>query len=121
MVDCGYYANSLRLWGQLMPTELPLWGQFSVVVILVSIIIAILLMFFRGDIATRKQIDQVQKIADTFQKAWETSEHARETAESTNQGQADVLNKILIGQETMARVLDSMPSRPHRDDLGEQR
>jgi len=93
---------------------IPLWGSASVIGVLLSMLAAVVVMLFRGDIATRKEVDQVQKVADTLHKAWETAEHGREIAEETNRGQAEVLNKILVGQDTMMRVLDALPSKPVR-------
>ena len=95
-----------------MIESIPLSGSLSVIGVLTTIIATGIVMLFRGDIATRKEVDQVQKLADTMHKAWETSEHGREIQENTIQGQSEVLNKLVIGQDTILKVMDALPRRP---------
>lgn len=85
-----------------MLEQIPLWGSFSVIGVLVGIIVTVIVLLFRGDLTTRKHLDQVFKISESWQKAWEVSEQ-------TKQGQAEVLNKLLVGQDTMLRILESRP------------
>ena len=92
-----------------MIETVPLWGSFSVIGVLVGIIVTVMIMDLRGDRVSRKQLDQVQKIADTFQKAWEISEQTKE-------GLVDVLNKLTVGQDTILRILQSYP--PSSEDEG---
>ena len=91
---------------------IPISGSMSIIGVLLTIISTVIIMLLRGDIATRKEVDQVQKLADTMQKAWETSEHGREIQENTIQGQAEVLNKLVVGQDTILKVMDALPRRP---------
>ena len=91
---------------------IPIWGSLSIISVLLTVIATIIIMLFRGDIATRKEVDQVQKLADTMQKAWEISEHGREIQENTIQGQAEVLNKLVVGQDTILKVMDALPRKP---------
>lgn len=54
-----------------MPFDiLPLWSQWGIMGVLVAVIVYVAIEFIRGDITTRKHLEQVQKLADTFKDAW---------------------------------------------------
>lgn len=85
-----------------MIESVPLWGSFSIIGVLVGIIVTVLIMFLRGDIVSRKQLDQVQKIADTFQEAWKTEQ-------ATKQEAIALSNQLMVVATTMEKVLDALP------------
>lgn len=55
-----------------MPLEdvLPIWSQWGIVGVLATALVYFVVAFVHGDIASRKQLDQVQRMADTFKDAW---------------------------------------------------
>lgn len=83
-------------------SELPVWGQWSVLGILVSIIVFVIILLLKGDLVTRKHVDSVQKTADSWQKAWETSMQVQASMTL-------VLEKMMTVAETMEHLLVSLP------------
>jgi hypothetical protein len=65
-----------------------------------------IILLARGILATRAQLDAVQKMADTFQKAWEVSE-------SKGEVQTDTLNRLLTTSDTVLRILEARPPIMH--------
>lgn len=56
--------------------DLPIAAGVPLLAIPLLLLIWVVVQFIRGEWTTRKHIDQVQKMADTFQHAWETSMQA---------------------------------------------
>lgn len=96
-----------------MIEELPIWGQLSIIGVLVSIIVTVFIMYIRGDIVSRKAVDQAQKMADTFQEAWATS-HAAYL------GLVEPISKMVTGQETILRILEATPHKPGNERSGRE-
>lgn len=82
--------------------ELPVWGQWSIFGILISVIALVVVLILKGELVSRKQLDAVQKTADSWQKAWETLVQAQ--ASSTI-----VLEKVKTLSDTLEHVLTSLP------------
>lgn len=91
-----------------MVLDIPLWGQWGILGISMGMNVFVAVEFVRGTWTSRKNLDDAQKNTETFQKAWEISE-------STKDGLIEVTNKLLVGQETMLRILQSRPA-PKRND-----
>jgi hypothetical protein len=89
--------------------SLPLWSQLGILGLSLSLNVFIVIEFVRGTWTSRKNLEDAQKNTETFQKAWEISE-------STKDGLVDVTNKLLVGQETMLRILQSLPAPPHHEE-----
>lgn len=83
---------------------LPIWGQFSIVAVLVGIIATVLILFFRGEITSRKQLDQVQKMADTWMHAYEMSEKKWEAVGPT-------LNNLVVTSDTILHIIQAAPKQ----------
>lgn len=54
--------------------DLPTWSQVSLAGLSLAFNFYIVIAFIRGDIVPRKQLEQVQKMADTWQHGWEVSQ-----------------------------------------------
>lgn len=89
-------------------SELPIWGQWSILGTLVSIIVFVLVRVLQGELVPRKQLDAVQKTADSWQKAWET---AMQVQASTT----IVLERVNTLADTLEHVLTSLPAPTQGD------
>lgn len=86
-----------------MLESVPMWGQVSLFGLSLGLNITFIILIARGILATRAQLEQVQKVADTFQKAWET-------AMTTNGESIAVLNKLTVSSDTMLKILEERPT-----------
>lgn len=93
-------------------SELPVAGQWTVLGILVGLLVFVVLQIFRGELVPRKQVDQVQKIADTYQRAWENSQQTNVTLSVTLEQFTGLVARMEPLAETMEHVLESLPKPP---------
>ena len=84
----------------------PLWGQLSILGLSLGLNIPFIVLLARGILATRPQLEQVQKIADTFRDAWDTAMKA-------NEKHGEALNKLVVMAETTQRILEARPPHMH--------
>lgn len=97
-----------------MPLEtIPLWGQWGLFGLSVSLNLFFLVQWVRGVIVSYKMVEQansttvqVQGVADTFQKAWQI-----EVARSDKY--AEAVSKLTVQGETMLRILETLPPVMH--------
>lgn len=82
--------------------EVPLWGQWSVLGMSIGLNVTFVLLFVRGIIVSRAQLDQVQKTADMFQLAWSNTQ--KDGAEMKQ-----MLLDVSVGMKTMAKVIEALP------------
>ena len=80
--------------------SIPIWGQWGILGLSLSINIFFISQLFRGEIPTRRELDQVQKTADTFQAAWATSQ-------ADNSEQKTMIVEIADGMKTVVKFIDS--------------
>lgn len=103
-----------------MPLEtIPLWGQWGILGLSLSLNLFFLVQWVRGVIVSHKMVEQansttsqVQGVADTFQKAWQI-EVAR------NDKYAEAVNKLTVQGETALRMLEALPPVMHTPGLVE--
>lgn len=88
--------------------SIPIWGQWGLFGLSLSLNIFFIAQLFRGEIPTRKQLDQVQKTADTFQAAWAT-------AQADNSEQKTMIVEIASGMKTVIKFINSLPPASDRD------
>lgn len=81
---------------------MPVWGIATLAGLPLTLLIFIGIQALRGEFVTRKQLDAVQKIADTFQKAWEVSEQGKHEALA-------LANQLTVTAQTMEKVLNALP------------
>lgn len=91
-------------------------GDVGFTGLLVVIVIFFTVQWVRGELVSRKQLEQVQKIAETFREAWEVSERSNDVLRESVQGQTEVLNRLLLGQETMVKILKASPAYQESDE-----
>lgn len=56
-------------------SDLPDWTQWSILALSVIINAFFVIKWVNGSIVSRKEVEQVQKMADTWQHGWETSQN----------------------------------------------
>ena len=83
-------------------TDVPVWGQVSLIGILFSVVVTVFILYLRGEIVPRKQLEQVQQMADTFRDAWEVSQ-------TNQQEQIAVIGKLTVAATTLQKIADSWP------------
>lgn len=97
-----------------MPLEtIPLWGQWGLFGLSLSLNLFFLVQWVRGVIVSYKMVEQanstteqVQGVADTFQRAWQIEmERADKFAEA--------VNKLTVQGETTLRMLEALPPIMH--------
>lgn len=91
--------------------DIPLWGQWGLLGLSLGMNIFIAVEFIRGTWTTRKNLDQVQKVADTFKDAWEASDKKWETV-------GPILNNIVGVQESILHHLEDN-TRPRGRGYGQ--
>lgn len=89
--------------------SIPLWGQWGILGLSLGLNMFIVIEFVRGTWTSRKNLEDARENTKIFQSAWEISE-------STNDGLVDVTNKLLVGQNTMLRILQSIPGPPRHEE-----
>lgn len=87
----------MELISEFLVKDLGLIGGLSV-----AINLFILVQWVRGELVSRKQVDQVQKMADTF-------EHGMNTAMSNQSRTADALTQIDSLVQTFKHFIESLP------------
>lgn len=87
--------------------SIPLWGQWGILGLSLSLNIFFISQLFRGEIPTRRELDQVQKTADTFQAAWATSQ-------ADNSEQKMMIVEIAAGMKTVTKFIHSLPPASDR-------
>jgi hypothetical protein len=82
--------------------ELPLWGQWSLFGLSLGFNFFFITLYIRGILVSRAQLDQVQKLADTFQAAWAQDQETKH--------EAIALTALLTTTATtMEKVLNALP------------
>lgn len=90
--------------------DLPITGQWTILGVLVGIIVFILVQFFRGEIVTRKHLDQVQKIADGWRESWGTTMQVQAST-------ITILERMVALADTFEHFLESLPKAPPETDV----
>lgn len=88
--------------------SIPIWGQWGILGLSLSLNIFFIAQLFRGEIPTRRELDQVQKTADTFQAAWAT-------AQADNSEQKGMIVEIADGMRTVTKFINALPPASDRD------
>jgi hypothetical protein len=81
---------------------IPIWGQWGLLGLSVSINLFLLTRFAMGLWVSRAQLEQVQKVADTFQQAWSTDQQTKHEAIA-------LTTQLTITAQTMEKVLNALP------------
>ena len=88
---------------------IPVFAQWSILGLSIGMNLFVLVEFIRGTWTTRKNLDQVQRLADTFQKAWEVSEKKWEAV-------GPVLNNLMVTSDTILHIIQAAPRPPRNGD-----
>lgn len=91
-----------------MLLDLPIWGQLSIMALSLGLNITFILMYVRGELASRREVEQIQKTADTFQAAWAT-------AQADNSEQKSMIVDIADGMRTVTKFINALPPASDRD------
>lgn len=92
-----------------MPFDvLPIWSQWGIIGVLVAVLVYIVIEFIRGNLVARKQLDQVQKMADTFKDAWIAEQQVKTDL-------ADAVMRLTDVADIIEHFIKSLP-RPGDDD-----
>lgn len=92
-----------------MPLDvLPIWSQWGITGVLIVVLVYIAVEFIRGNLATRKQVDQVQRMADTFKDAWIAEQQVKTDL-------ADAVMRLTDVADIIEHFIKSLP-RPGDDD-----
>jgi hypothetical protein len=81
---------------------LPVWGVGTLVGLPLTALIFIFVRYIQGEIVSRKQLEDKQKVADSWQHAWEVSQE-------TNHAATDLLKQLTVTAQTMEKVLQALP------------
>lgn len=81
---------------------LPVWGIGALVGLPLTVLLFICVRYIQGEIVSRKQLEDKQRVADSWQHAWEVSQE-------TNHAATDLLKQLTITAQTMERVLNALP------------
>lgn len=87
---------------------LPAVGEYSVLGLSVALNVFVVICLLRGILATRPQLDAVQKIADSWQKAY-TDVMASQKDNSA------VMTELSVLTETFKHFLESLPRAEDKD------
>lgn len=87
---------------------IPIWGQWGILGLSIGLNIFGAVEFIRGTWTSRRNLDQVQKVADTYLHAWEVSEKKWEVVGPT-------LNNLVVTSDTILRILEAAPRSPDRE------
>lgn len=82
--------------------SLPTWSQVSIAGLSLAFNFFIVVEFIRGGIVPRKQVEQVQKMADTWQHGWEVSQ-ANETRLGT------IATNLTAMSDVFRHFIESLP------------
>lgn len=94
-----------------MPLEsIPLWGQLGIAGVPLLLIVWVIYAILKGDLVTRKHVEQVQAMADTYLKAFQV-------AQETTEKQAALLKSLTATSETMAHLIEALPTS---EDVGKK-
>lgn len=85
-----------------MLLDIPIWGQWGILGISMGFNIFIAVEFIRGSWTSRRNLDQVQKMADTWQNAYFVSDKKWEAVGPT-------LNNLVVTSDTILRIIQAAP------------
>lgn len=86
-----------------MPFDiLPIWSQWGIVGVLLAGYAWLAVQYVRGNLVPRKQLDQVQKVADTFKDAWTADQQ-------TKADQAALLASMTTAASAFEHAFNSLP------------
>lgn len=91
---------------------LPVWGVGTLVGLPLTALLFIFVRYIQGEIVSRKQLEDKQKVADSWQHAWEVSQE-------TNHAVMELLQQLTVTAQTMEKVLKALP--PMSDVVDETR
>jgi hypothetical protein len=83
---------------------LPTWGIGTLVGLPLTILLFVFVQFMRDEFVSRKRLQDVQKVADSWQHAWEVSQQ-------TNHDVSQLLGQMVVTAQTMEKVLKAMPAQ----------
>lgn len=90
-------------------SAIPIWGQYGLVGLSLSLNIFFIVQFLRGEIVTRKELDQVQRMSDTWQKGWEVSQQNQSLW-------SELASRFGVVADTMEHLLTSLPPIAKKKD-----
>jgi hypothetical protein len=82
--------------------EIPLWGQWGLLGFSMGLVLFFMVQFIRGELVSRKQLEDAQRASDSWQHAWEVSQQ-------TNHEVVALLGQLTVTTQTMERVLNALP------------
>jgi hypothetical protein len=88
--------------------EIPFWGQWGLLGISISLNVFFMARYSLGEWVSRKQLDQVQKMADTWQHGWEV-------AQSNQSAAAELLVKLGPLVDSFQHFIESLPAPEDRE------
>ena len=81
---------------------LPTWGIATLVGLPLTILLYIMLQFFKGEFVHRRHLESVQKVADSWQHAWDVSQQ-------TQAEQAAAINRMTELSDVFEHFIKSLP------------
>lgn len=81
---------------------LPTWGVATLVGLPLTILVFLLVQAIRGEFVSRRQMEAVQKVADSWQHAWEVSQQ-------TQADQATALTRMTTLTDVFEHFIESLP------------
>lgn len=82
--------------------NIPIWGQYGILGFFIGCTIFFATQYFRGEWVNRKQLEDEQKVSNSWREAWGVSQQ-------TNHDTAQLLSQMIITSQTMEKVLKALP------------
>ncbi len=81
---------------------LPLWGQYGILGLSLGLNIFFVVQIVRGELVSRKELDQVQKTAETWQHGWEVGQQNQHVW-------TELLTKFNTLADALQHFIESLP------------
>lgn len=82
--------------------DIPLWGEYGVLGLSLGLNIFVVVSLLRGILATRPQLDAIQKVADSWQQAYQDSM-------ANQKDNALTMEELAVLTKTFSHFLESLP------------
>lgn len=92
--------------------ELPVVGQWTVLGISFALNVYWIIQLLRGEMPTRRELDQVQRTSDMWQRAWEASQEVQVKNAVTMEQFTSLVARMHPLADTLEHVLESLPKPP---------
>jgi esterase/lipase len=96
-----------------MLSDIPLWGQWSILGLSLGFNLWIAVQYVLGKIPTQAAIEQANKTTEQALKMADTWQHAWEISENRNEKMTEALEKIVVTGETTLKILEARPPILH--------